>query len=171
MLSRHAVQELVRAKVTAREIAKQVGVSIRTVRRIIREGAVESADDGAARRERGIGRPGVEAAVRDRVRALLGEDPERPPGEICRLLRAEGTPLGLSTVYRLLHEVRPTIPTHWSIRPTGSSAARSSSAPMKWRTSSHDRATQRHQGPDHRRRRHDRPQADGPSSRRRSRRQ
>lgn len=116
MLSRHAVQELVRAKVTAREIAKQVGVSIRTVRRIIREGAVESADDGAARRERGIGRPGVAAAVRDRVRALLGEDPERPPGEICRLLRAEGTPLGLSTVYRLLHEVRPTIPTPLQVR-------------------------------------------------------
>jgi transposase len=116
MLSRHAVQELVRAKVTAREIAKQFGVSIRTVRRIIREGAVESADDAAARHARGIGRPGVEAAVRDRVRALLVEDPERPPGEVCRLLRAEGTPLGLSTVYRLLHEVRPTVPTPLQVR-------------------------------------------------------
>ncbi len=41
MLDRHAVQELVRAGVTARAIAKQFGVSVRMVRRILREGAVE----------------------------------------------------------------------------------------------------------------------------------
>ena len=116
MLSRHAVQELVRAKVTAREIAKQLGVSIRTVRRIVREGAVESGDDAAARRAREVGRPGVTDALRTRVRALLLEDPERPPGEICRLLRSEGTPQGLSTVYRVLHEVRATIPAPLQVR-------------------------------------------------------
>ena len=116
MLSRHAVQELVRAKVTAREIAKQFSVSIRTVRRIIREAAVESGDDAAARRDRRIGRPGVDGIVRDRVYALLLEDPERPPGEIARLLRSEGTPLGLSTVYRVLAAVRPTIPTPLQVR-------------------------------------------------------
>jgi transposase len=116
MLSRHAVQELVRAKVTAREIAKQLGVSIRTVRRIVREGAVESGDDAAARRAREVGRPGVTDALRTRVRALLLEDPERPPGEICRLLRSEGTPLGLSTIYRVLHEVRATIPAPLQVR-------------------------------------------------------
>jgi hypothetical protein len=33
MLDRHAVQELVRAQVPARAIAKQFGVSVRTVRR------------------------------------------------------------------------------------------------------------------------------------------
>ncbi len=39
MLSRHAVQELVRAKVTAGEIAEQLKVSVRTIRRIAkREG-------------------------------------------------------------------------------------------------------------------------------------
>lgn len=116
MLSRHAVQELVRAKVTAREIATQLGVSIRTVRRIVREGAVESGDDAAARRAREVGRPGVPATLRARVQALLLEDPERPPGEICRLLRREGTPLGLSTVYRVLHDVRATIPAPLQVR-------------------------------------------------------
>ena len=40
MLDRHAVQALVRAKVTAREIAEQLKVSVRTVRRIVREGEV-----------------------------------------------------------------------------------------------------------------------------------
>ena len=44
MLDRHAVQELLRAKVRAREIAKQFGVSLSTVRRIAREDAIKSAD-------------------------------------------------------------------------------------------------------------------------------
>lgn len=116
MLDRHAVQELVRAQVTAREIAKQLGVSVRTVRRIVREGVIETGDDAAARSARQVGRPRVTAAVRTRVEALVLEDPERPPGEIGRLLRAEGTALGLSTVYRLLARVRATIPAALQVR-------------------------------------------------------
>ena len=108
MLDRHAVQALVRAKVAAREIAKQFGVSVRTVRRIVRESQVESGDDAAARSARQIGRPSVSEALRERIVALVAEDTERPPGEIWRLLRVEGTPLGLSTVYRVMHELRAT---------------------------------------------------------------
>jgi transposase len=116
MLDRHAVKELVRAGVTARGIAEQFGVSVRTVRRIVRETAVAAGDDQAARAARGIGRPGVTDAVRARVGALVLEDPERPPGEIARLLQEEGTPLGLSTVYRVLARVRATIPTELLVR-------------------------------------------------------
>ena len=116
MLDRHAVQELVRAQVTAREIAMQVGVSVRTVRRIVREGVVASGDDVAARTTRQIGRPRVTDTIRARVRALRLEDPERPPGEICRLLKEDGTPLGLSTVYRVLAGVRATIPAALQVR-------------------------------------------------------
>jgi transposase len=47
---------------------------------------------------------------------LVLEDPERPPGEICRLLKEEGTPLGLSTVYRVLAGVRATIPAAIQVR-------------------------------------------------------
>lgn len=116
MLDRHAVQELVRAKVTAREIAKQFGVSVRTIRRIGREGQVETGDDALARSTRHVGRPRVTEAVRARVQALVLEDPDRPPGEICRLLKEEGTPLGLSTVYRVLTRVRATIPAVVQVR-------------------------------------------------------
>ena len=116
MLDRHAVQELVRAKVTAREIAKQLGVSVRTVRRIVREGAVATADDAEARTAIQIGRPRVTGAIRERIDALVREDAERPPGEIARLLRSEGTPLGLSTVYRVLASVRATIPATLLVR-------------------------------------------------------
>ncbi len=116
MLDRHAVQELVRAKVTARAIAKQLGVSVRTVRRIVREGAVPTSDDAAARSARQVGRPRVTEAIRARVQALVLDDPDRPPGELCRLLTEDGTPLGLSTVYRLLAGVRATIPTALQVR-------------------------------------------------------
>jgi transposase len=116
MLDRHAVQELVRAEVPAREIAKQFGVSVRTIRRIAREGQVETGDDALARRVRQVGRPRITDAIRARLQALVLEDPERPPGEICRLLKDEGTPLGLSTVYRVLAGVRATIPAALQVR-------------------------------------------------------
>jgi transposase len=116
MLDRHAVQALVRAKVTAREIAAQLKVSVRTVRRIVREAAVQTDDDAGARPARSVGRPQVTDDVRARVHALVLEDLDRPPGEICRLLKAEGTPLGLSTVYRVLTAVRATIPTALQVR-------------------------------------------------------
>ncbi|HEY5060144.1 MAG TPA: IS21 family transposase [Gemmatimonadaceae bacterium] len=116
MLDRHAVQALVRAKVTAREIAEQLKVSVRTIRRIVREGEVATGNDAAARSARQVGRPQVTEAVRARVHALVLEDPERPPGEICRLLKDDGTPLGLSTVYRVLTAVRATIPTALQVR-------------------------------------------------------
>jgi transposase len=116
MLDRHAVQELVRAQVPARAIAKQFGVSVRTVRRVVREAAVAEGDDGRAREVLDIGRPRVTEAVRTRVGALVHDDPERPPGEIWRLLREEGTPLGLSTVYRVLAGVRATMPAALQVR-------------------------------------------------------
>lgn len=116
MLDRHAVRELVRAKLTARDIAKQLGVSVRTVRRIVREGDVATGDDAAARIARHVGRPQVTQAIRARVQALVLEDPERPPGEICRLLKDDGTPLGLSTVYRVLASVRSAIPAALLVR-------------------------------------------------------
>jgi transposase len=116
MLDRHAVQELVRAEVPAHAIAKQVGVSVRTIRRIVREAAVAGGDDTAARAARRIGRPQVTPAVHARAATLLVEDPERPPGEIWRLLRDEGTPLGLSTVYRVLAGVRATMPAALQVR-------------------------------------------------------
>ncbi len=111
MLDRHAVQELLRAGVSPRDVATQFRVSRRTVERIARERSVEQATWPTA-----MGRPPVDDAVRARVAALVLEDPERPPGEIARLLREDGTPLGLSTVYRVLAGVRATIPAPLLVR-------------------------------------------------------
>jgi len=116
MLDRHAVQELRRAGLSARAIAQQFGVSVRTVRRIGREPAVADGEEGWVRRVRGVGRPGVPAPLRARVAALLADEPDLPPGEVWRRLREEGTPLGLSTVYRVLADVRATLPAELLVR-------------------------------------------------------
>ncbi len=113
MLDRYAIQKLLHAKVSARQIAEQ-----------FKEFGADHSPDcprgrggsgGGCRRsraERDVGRPGVADAVRTRVAALLAEDRERcHQCEVWRLLRDEGTPVGLSTVYRLVAGVRLTLPT------------------------------------------------------------
>jgi len=121
MLDRHAVRKLLDAGVKPRAVAQQFRVSRRTIERIAREAEIRSSADGVLPREgeaarRSVGRPHVTEAIRARVQALIIDDPDCPPGEICRLLRVEGTPLGLSTVYRVLRAVRATIPVALQVR-------------------------------------------------------
>ena len=82
MLDRHAVQALLTAGQSPRQIAHQLGISRRTVQRIANEPPVDTVDDAAARAARGIGRPGLPSAVHAQVRAWLTEDPGIPPGEM-----------------------------------------------------------------------------------------
>ena len=101
MIDRHAVQALLTAGHPQAQIAQQLGVSVRTVQRIGAEDEVCSAGDGEARRQRRVGRPGVPEQVRQRLLALMEAEPEAPPLEYLRLLRAEDLQLGDSTFYRL----------------------------------------------------------------------
>lgn len=112
MLDRHAIQELLRAGLTLGAVARQLGVSRRTIRRIKREPLITSATPPGPR----VGRPQVAEAVRQRVRALIAAEPHLPPGEVWRRLREEETPLGLSTVYRVLARVRATLPADLLVR-------------------------------------------------------
>jgi transposase len=121
MLDRHAVQELLRAGMKPPAVAQQFRVSRRTIERIAREAKIRSDADGIIRRAgedavRQVGRPRVTDAIRARVQMLVLDDPERPPGEIWRVLKEDGTPLGLSTVYRVLARVRATIPAALQVR-------------------------------------------------------
>ena len=74
MLDRHAVQELLRAGLSPRAVARQFGVSRRTIERIGGEAPIEGTSLLAA-----VGRSRVDDAVRARVGALVLEDPERAP--------------------------------------------------------------------------------------------
>jgi transposase len=116
MLDRYAVQKLLHAGVKAREVAQQMGTSLRSVRRIARESLDAVASDGDVAAERSVGRPPVTDAIHEHVRAVLQDEPTIPPGEVWRRLRDKGTPLGLSTTYRVLAAVRATIPTEVLVR-------------------------------------------------------
>ena len=70
----------------------------------------------AARRALKVGRPPVAGAVKERLAALLAEDPEAPILELLRLLREGGKTLGTSTFYRLHALVRETLPVEWMVR-------------------------------------------------------
>src|SRR5215217_6824525 len=89
MIDRHAVQQMLTAGVRIGEVARYFEVSRRTIERIRKEPVVEGAEGAVARWKRGVGRPPVPATVRERMRALIAEDPE------------EAHRLGESTFYRL----------------------------------------------------------------------
>ena len=116
MIDRHAVMHMLTAGVSPGEVARHFKVSRRTIERIRKEPSVERADDGAARRARGVGRPSVSEEVSTRMRALMVSDPEAPPLEILRLLREEGVELGESTFYRLYRSGREALPKSLLVR-------------------------------------------------------
>jgi transposase len=117
MLDRHAVQELLRAGVSPRVIATQYGVSRRTIERIRHEAPITTADvAGEANQAAATGRPCVDPTLRARVREWLEREQDLPAGEVWRRLRDGGTPLGLSTTYRLLAVVRATLPAEVLVR-------------------------------------------------------
>lgn len=101
MIDRHAVKQMLMAGVSVGEVARHFEVSGCTIERMRKEPPVEGADDGAARRSRGLGRPGVAPEVRRRLGELIVADPEAPPLELLRQLREEGVGLGERTFYRL----------------------------------------------------------------------
>jgi len=116
MIDRHAVMQMLTAGVRVGEVARQFGVTRRTIERIRKEPAIETADDGEARRRRGVGRPPVAEGVRDRMRALMASDPVGPPLEVLRQLREEGIELGESTFYKLYRIEREKLPKELMVR-------------------------------------------------------
>lgn len=116
MIDRHAVRAVLEAGSRSEEVARQFGVSQRTVQRIAKEGPIRSADDGEARRALEVGRPRVPGVVRERLAALLADDPEAPPLELLRLLREDGKGVGTSTFYRLYASARKALPVELMVR-------------------------------------------------------
>jgi predicted transcriptional regulator len=116
MLDRHAVQALLTAGTPTEKIARQYGVTQRTIQRIAKEAPIETVEEAEGRHRRRVGRPGVAEKVRIRLRQLMEEDHEAPPLEYLRLLRGDGHPLGESTFYRLFREERGKLPVEMMVR-------------------------------------------------------
>ena len=107
LLTRHAVQVLVRAGHTHAEVAAHTSTSERTVRRIAGEAEVAHVDDAAERATRGLGRPSKAEPCRQALEALLAKEPELMTLEVLRRMRLHGYTGSKSPFYALVAELRP----------------------------------------------------------------
>jgi transposase len=107
MLKRHEIKVLLKAGHSQAEVAKLAGVSLRSVKRIAKEGDVDRVDDAAERLRREIGRPSLVQDFRKPVIDLLEKEPELLSVEVLRRMRLEGYTGQKSALYSLIASVRP----------------------------------------------------------------
>ena len=112
LLKRHEVQTLLAAGHDQIEVAVIAGVSVRSVRRIAAEPAVEHVDDSQERVQRRIGRPSKVEPFRALVQELVEQVDEETHAplksvEILRRARLDGYRGGKSALYELIAELRP----------------------------------------------------------------
>jgi len=106
MLKRHAIQVLLAAGHTQEEVARELGVGVRTVRRILNEDPVQDVDNVGERKRRRVGRPSKVEPYREFIEKLLVEEPRLMSLEILRRCRAQGYTSGKSALYALVAELR-----------------------------------------------------------------
>lgn len=107
MLKRHQVQVLIEARHSQSEVSEFSGLSVRTVRRISQEQAVDHVDDGKERERRRIGRPSIAEPFRAFVKELVEKEPDLLSVEILRRAKLQGYSGGKSAMYELTQELRP----------------------------------------------------------------
>lgn len=108
MLKRHAIQVLRQAGHTLDEIATFVGVSKRSVQRVVVEPAVTDDDTARERVRREVGRPLKAEPFRARIAEWLSAEPELLSVEILRRAKLAGYSGAKSALYELMRQVRPT---------------------------------------------------------------
>lgn len=106
MLKRHEIQVLRKAGHTWMEIAGLSGASVRTVRRIAKEAAVNAVDNAAERARRQVGRPSKAEAHRDVLVQALTEDPALRSVELLHRARQAGYTGGKSALYACAQTLR-----------------------------------------------------------------
>jgi transposase len=107
VMTRHRVQVLRSAGLTHRAIAEQSGISERSVRTICGEPSVEDLAVEALAQRRGAGRPSVLDEHRERLAALLAEEPQLATVEILHRIRGQGYRGGKTALYEAVRELRP----------------------------------------------------------------
>jgi hypothetical protein len=107
MVDRLSVQVLRKAGLPVDEVAEQVGVSPRSVKRIAKEPPVASLSAGPSPPSRGAGRPSTVEAFRPVVAELLAASPSLPTVELLSRARERGYRGGKSALYDLVKALRP----------------------------------------------------------------
>jgi transposase len=116
MIKRHEVQVLLRSGMSHRQVARQTGVSKRTVTRIAQEMPVGAIDDRCEVVRRRIGRPSRAADFAEKIRSLLDEERDLPTVEVLHRLRVDGYRGGKSAVYDLVRRLRGPAPAPVMVR-------------------------------------------------------
>jgi transposase len=107
MVDRLSVQVLRKAGLPVDEVARQVGVSPRSVKRIAKEPRVAALSPGPSPPSRGAGRPSTVEAFRPALAELLATDPSLATVELLRRARERGYRGGKSALYDLVKVLRP----------------------------------------------------------------
>ena len=107
MLTRHAIQVLRLAGHEQADVARLVGVGVRTVRRVEGESDVTQIDDAKERVRRAIGRPAKAEPFRSIVAEILAREPDLLSVEILRRSKLKGYTGGKTALYTLISALRP----------------------------------------------------------------
>jgi transposase len=107
MLTRHAIQVLRQAGHDQPDVARLVGVGVRTVRRVESEPDVTLIDDAKERERRAIGRPAKAEPFRPVVAEILAREPRLLSVEILRRAKLKGYTGGKTALYALISVLRP----------------------------------------------------------------
>lgn len=107
MLKRHEIQVLLKAGHSRAEVAKLTGVSIRSVKRVAKEGVITQVDDAVARVTRGIGRPSLVEDFRKPIVDLFEQERELKSVEVLRRMRLAGYTGQKTALFALIAAVRP----------------------------------------------------------------
>lgn len=116
MIKRHEVQVLLAAGHSHRKVAREAGVSKRTVERIAKEPPVEGLDDLGMSAAGRVGRPSTVAEYQEKVKGWLEEKPDLPTVEVLHRLRTAGYKGGKSAVYALVRALRGPAPSRVMVR-------------------------------------------------------
>ncbi len=107
MLKRHEIQVLLKAGHSQAAVAQLTGVSVRSVKRVAKEGGVTHVDDAAERLTRGIGRPSLVEDFRKPIADLLEAERDLKSVEVLRRMRLAGYTGQKTALFALIAAVRP----------------------------------------------------------------
>lgn len=107
MLKRHAIQVLRRAGHEQAEVARLVGVGLRTVRRVDDEAEVTDINDAKERCRRTIGRPALAEPFGSFIVETFAREPDLLSVEILRRAKLQGYRGGKTALYALIRTLRP----------------------------------------------------------------
>ena len=107
MLKRHAIQVLRQAGHDQADVARLIGVGVRTIRRVESEPDVTHIDTAKERERRAIGRPAKAEPFRSVIAEILAQEPDLLSVEILRRVKLKGYTGGKTALYTLIGGIRP----------------------------------------------------------------